>query len=444
LLRPSFFARTTASLPERVRHNGAPQRTALNGFNWAVCGNLAYAFSQCGILVALARVGSPKLVGQYALALAVTGPVVMLGNLQLRAILASDANRNYPFSTYWQLRFLTAPLVWIVVAAIALCGGYGMETAIVIVVAGGAKSIETLSDLCYGASQRNNRLDLVGKSLIIKAVLSVMVMGALTWATQSAAVGIAGLGAMWLALLLAYDLPNIRSADELATATWKFSRPFNWAHQRQLIVVGLPLGFSIALLSLTVAIPNILVERYLGEREVGIYAAFSSLAWAGIPVINALGQTAMPKLGEFYVAQDRRRLRRVVAWLAALGAALGVAGLIASQLVGARIAALVYGAEYARHTDVLAWLLAAAAALFATRFVGDALTAMRCTKIQVTSQAIVALVVAIGGVAVLPHSGLAGMAMVLTLAFVLRGAILSACFYWETRRIEPRSESYCR
>jgi O-antigen/teichoic acid export membrane protein len=408
-----------------------------HGFQWATIGNLVYAFSQFAILIILAQVGTPRHVGQYALALAVASPVVLFSNLQLRAILASDATRRHHFSEYWRLRMLTAPFACAVVAIIAFCGSFGFDTAVVIAIAAAAKSIETFSDLCYGACQRNQRLDLVGKSLVMKGIASVLALGVLTWATQSVAIGVAGIGAVWLGLLLGYDLPHVRRGD--AAVGWP-NRPEDsggWITQKQLIALGLPLGISISLLSLSVALPSILVERYLGEHEVGIFAAFSGLAWAGIPLINAIGQTALPKLGEFYCRQDRHRLRRVVAALAVAGAGLGIAGIVAAQFAGSSIVTLVYGSEYAKRADVLMWLLAAAAALFAARFIGDALTAMRCNKIQLTSQAFVALVVLVGGWAVLPQAGLAGMAQVLTAAFAMRVVILAACFSVESGKLNP-------
>src|SRR3982750_880645 len=51
-------------------------------------GNLVYAGCQWGVLVALAKLGNPQVVGVYALALAITSPVMLLSNLQLREVQA--------------------------------------------------------------------------------------------------------------------------------------------------------------------------------------------------------------------------------------------------------------------------------------------------------------------------------------------------------------------
>src|ERR1044072_4016691 len=73
--------------PSSSRRHSLSLRT---NFSWTLAGNLIYSGCQWGVLIVLARLGSPEQVGQFALALAVTAPVIMLSNLQLRGVLATD------------------------------------------------------------------------------------------------------------------------------------------------------------------------------------------------------------------------------------------------------------------------------------------------------------------------------------------------------------------
>jgi len=66
---------------------------------WSAVGNVTYAATQWGMLIILAKLGTPEMVGQYALGLAVTGPVFMLANLQLRVIQATDTRESHTFGT---------------------------------------------------------------------------------------------------------------------------------------------------------------------------------------------------------------------------------------------------------------------------------------------------------------------------------------------------------
>src|SRR5947209_14419504 len=92
---------------------GAPPRAALSlraNFSWTFIGNIVYAGCQWAMLVVLAKLGSPELVGRFALGFAVTAPVVMLTNLQLRGVQATDARQEHRFGEYLALRLVAAPL----------------------------------------------------------------------------------------------------------------------------------------------------------------------------------------------------------------------------------------------------------------------------------------------------------------------------------------------
>ena len=411
---------------------GARRTNVWRGFGWAFCGNMIYSACHWGMFILLAQLGTPEMVGQFALAIAIAGPVLFVSNLQLRAIQASDAGWEHQFADYWCLRLLTAPVALAIIAAIAFLGGYSFEVTAVILAMGAAKVIESLSDLCFGAIQRSDRLDLVGKSLCIKGPATLLLMGLLVWSTQSVALGIGGTMLAWLGMFVCFDFSNVRSLMRTESHTDSAAPRFDWSHQRKLIALGLPMGVSMGLMSLTIGLPNILVERLIGERELGVFAALGSLTWAGLPLINSMGQAAMPRLGQLFVAQQRRQLRRVVLCLAALGGLFGAVGVGTVWLAGEWIVAPVYGEQYARHIDVLFWLMIAASALYAVRFLADALTAMRCVRIHLVVQGVAASIVLVGGILAAPRYGMVGMAQVLLLALLVRGAILLACFWWRT------------
>src|SRR5208283_4635069 len=136
-----------------------------------------------GILMVLAKLGSPEWVGQFALGLALTAPVIMLTNLQLRVIQATDARREYRFGHYLALRLVTTALSLFVIAGIAC--GYRLGTALVILAVGLAKAFASLSDVVYGLLQAHERMDRIALSMMIKGQLSLAALGATVFFTGS-------------------------------------------------------------------------------------------------------------------------------------------------------------------------------------------------------------------------------------------------------------------
>ncbi|MCY7273611.1 MAG: lipopolysaccharide biosynthesis protein, partial [Phormidesmis sp. CAN_BIN44] len=135
--------------PLTLRHN----------FSWTFLGNVVYAGCQWAMLVVLAKLGTPEMVGQFTLGLAVTAPMMLLCNLQLRAIQATDTQRQYQFSDYFSLRLVTTTLALVMIVGVVLLGGYRGDTAWIILTIGIAKAIESISDVFYGFLQQQERMD---------------------------------------------------------------------------------------------------------------------------------------------------------------------------------------------------------------------------------------------------------------------------------------------
>src|ERR1700686_1219117 len=76
------------------------------GFSWSFVGWVGYAGCQWLMLSVMAKFGNPTVVGQFAFALALSAPMFMFTNLNLRVVQSTDALSEYTFSDYATLRLL--------------------------------------------------------------------------------------------------------------------------------------------------------------------------------------------------------------------------------------------------------------------------------------------------------------------------------------------------
>ena len=139
-------------------------------FSWTFVGNVFYAGCQWGMLALLTKLVSPEMVGQFALGLAITAPVMLFASLQLRTVQATDARREYLFGDYLGLQLITTALALLVIVAVVLLAGYHWEAALVILAVGMAKAFESISDVFYGLLQQHERMDRIAKSKMIKGL----------------------------------------------------------------------------------------------------------------------------------------------------------------------------------------------------------------------------------------------------------------------------------
>jgi len=410
------------SLPgELPRSKALPSRSLRSNFAWALVGNLVYAGSQWGMLIVLAKLGSPEMVGCFALGLAVSAPVVMFTNLQLRAVQATDAKGQYHFRDYLSLRLATSAFGLCVIAGIAALGGYRSEAALVILIIGFAKGVESVSDSIHGLLQKNERLDLIAISTMIKGLLSLLAIWSLVYLTKSIVWGTIGLLAARSLVLLSYDAGNARRVLRLTPGQDRDKDKGLLARLpalRELAWLALPLGLVSLLDSLNVNVPRYLIEQRLGEAALGYFAAMTYIMVAGNMLVGALTHSASPRLARYHVA-DPPAFRRLLWRLLGFGAALGGAGLLLAVLLGRPLLTLIYRPDYAEHADVFVWVMAASGIGYIVRFLICGMTASRRIKAQAPLYAGTLLVTAVSSWLLIPRYGLLGAAWALCAAMTV-------------------------
>jgi O-antigen/teichoic acid export membrane protein len=389
--------------------------TLRRNFSWTFIGNAIYAACQWGMLVVLAKLGSPEMVGQFTLGLAVTAPVIMFTNLQLRVVQATDARKEYLFSDYLGLRLLGTGLGLVAIALITFLSGYRLETSLVILLIGLAKAFESISDVFYGLIQQQERMDRIAVSLMIKGPLSLLFLGIGVYLSGNVVWGVVGLVFAWAVVLVTYDIRNgVLMLNHFPQPRWHLKT------LKKLVWLCLPLGLVMMLISLNTNIPRYFIEQYLGERELGIFAAIAYLMVAGNMVVFALGESASPRLAKYYAAGDSIAFRTLLFKLVGLASILGGAGVLVAIVVGREILTLLYQPEYGQHKNLFVWLMVAAAIGYMSSFLGYGMTAARYFRIQMPLFVLVASISGVACLWLLPKQGLLGAAIALIIAAIVQ------------------------
>ncbi|GAB4566798.1 MAG: hypothetical protein Tsb0020_18850 [Haliangiales bacterium] len=413
--------------------------------SWAFIGHAVYAASQWLILVVLARLGDPTMVGQFGLGLALAAPAFMLCNLQLRVAVATDVRDTYGFGDYLGLRLLTTAAALATIAVIALGADYRPETAAVLLLVGVSKAVEAICDLCYGWFQKHERMALWARSLILRGGLGLAAVGATLTAGAPITAAVVALAGVWLAVLAAHDVPAalrlLRAADapDAAGRADRAASPIirlDRARMSALVRLSWPLGLSMLFVSLTHNIPRYLVEHQLGEAGLGIFVAMAYVPLAGDVVVRALGQAATPRLAKHYAdsqgedpAAGLASFDRLLGRLLLLGLGFGVGGVVVALFAGELVLALLFGPTYAAHADVFLWVMVGGGLLYLGSLLGYGVAATRAFERFTGPYAAVAAVSLVAAATLVPRFGLAGAAWALCAVGVATAAAPLAILY---------------
>lgn len=382
---------------------------------WTSGGTVVYAACTWATLSAIAKLGSAEMVGEFALALAVATPVLMLAQMNLRAVLATDARGEYHFHDYRRLRVNASVLALLVLAGIAWAG-YGTRTAGLIFLVGLGLAVEGVSDIYYGLMQRHERMDRITLSLLLRAPLGLAAMVAGISLGQSVMWGALGLFAVRLVVLLAYDASR-GSRDFLAAEAPELGGgASSWSQQWAIFAVALPLGSVMVLNSLCGNLPRYFIEHHLGTHELGIFSAAASLISIGSTLINTVGQSVTPRLAKLFAWEGRGAFASFSFRLVGFGVLLAACAVACAATIGRPVLSLMFRPEYGEHVPLLVALMAAGGIGYVSSLLGFAVTAARSFRPQMPLFAVVTVVTLVASAALIPSRGLDGAAMVLAIS----------------------------
>jgi O-antigen/teichoic acid export membrane protein len=270
--------------------------------------------------------------------------------------------------------------------------------------------------------------------------LSLLLLGIGVSLTGSVVGGAIGLAIAWGLVLFGWEIRNGRlilknssqgrEGEDLLVADAEPANSQNPLYPRwerktlgKLVWLALPLGFVMMLISLNTNIPRYFIERYLGERELGIFAAMSYLMVVGQMVVSALAESASPRLAKYYAAGNSTAFGTLMLKLVGVGLMLGAGGVFVAVVAGRPILTLLYKPEYADRADLFLWLMVAAGILYVAAFLGYGITAARYFRVQMPLFVLVTGSSAFACFWLIPTQGVLGAAIALIV-----GAIVQVVF----------------
>jgi len=411
-------------------------------FTWTFFGTIVQSGCNWAMILVIAKFGTPRMVGQYAIGQAVTAPIIVFTQLQLRGVLISDSGQSYRFGDYLGLRMITITLAMAAIAAISLGGGYG-ETAVVILAMGAFSSVEALSDIIYGLMQKNEQMRLVALSMAFRGPLWLATMAAAVYLTRGLLWGVIGLSFISVFVLVLFDIPN---GARLLSETAAGGQPGDptpapsLRRYARLAWLALPIGLTVLVNSLSGNMSRYYIEENVGEYGLGIFAAVASLLGIVRTVTGALAQSVFPRLARLYAGGHRAGFISLLWKFVGISALVGAVPLAACVVAGEGILSLLFKPEYARAVDVLVWLMASGVQDSIISSLGVTLTAARYFRLQVPLSIVVLLTAALTSHLLIPSGGLRGAAISVfatsscqLLCYLIATYYLIHKFVWGTR-----------
>lgn len=407
-------------------------------FAWNFVGNSLYNLAQWLLVVALAHLADPTVVGQFSLSLAITAPVFLAIGMNLRNSQATDAARRFQLHEYLTLRHILNAAAVVASVTIGQFLGLQHSATLVILAISGAKAVEALSQTYYGYFQQRQRLDLVSRSMLLRSVSGPALFLGAFHVSGELWVGALGLGAGWLLVQFVHDRRHaLRHYRAESGQTSLALRPLNWRRLAKLAQRSAPLGVDAGLSSLSLNVPRYAVQSVLGASQLGVFASIAYLGQTVSMITSSMQAVILPRLAVLHHEGKRKGFIRLLTRLALFGLTITGTCVVGAAILGRQVLELLLPADYVR-PDLLIALMVGAGLNTLQRSLCKGIEAAQRFRSYVAVDAITMAAVAAFAWPMTSQWGLLGAAWSLTAGFIV-GCLAAAAVLARVVRIMPPS-----
>ena len=326
------------------------------GFSWNLVGTTVYNLVQWLLVVVLARLATSDVVGKFALMLAICAPVFLTLGLNLRVAYATDAAREWRLAEYLRLRVIMSAVAVVFSAVLGVAFGLRGLDLLALGWVAVAKAVEARGQTMYGYMQLRERLDMVAKSLLLRATLGPILFVAGLLAGNELWIACLGLAVgWWLAQILWDRVQTARLVTddtvERGRVEWSGSRL--WGLGRRTAPLGLDAGVS----SLTINTPRYTLQVLEGAATLGRFVALAYLAQTIGMVTGTLADGVVTRLAHYRNQGRRRAFIRLLVKLSAFGFAVGMIVILLGLVLGEWGIRFLLGDEYVDQPLLIALLV---------------------------------------------------------------------------------------
>ena len=342
---------------------------------WNMIGTTANAFNSLFFMIIVTRINGLKDSGIFTLAFSLACLFCFIGNYEGRVFQVTDVKQDFSNKEYVVHRISSCILMMVTVLIYCLIMKYDAYKMSVTFALCFMKCCEVFSDVFYGVLQKNDNLELVGKSLFFKSIASILVFVVLDMVTKNLLLSCVGLDLIWLVVLFLYDIPKTKN---LIQNEEKISL-------MNIIKLYKDGFFSFSILFLAVYLVN--AQKYALDGIVveSLQAVFGIVLMPATIISLAcqyLLQPILNTVANLYALGQKKEFNILIFKSSLLVLVFGLVCIIGAYLFGIPVLNILYGVNISDYKLCLILIIVGAIFYSLSTLVSAALTTIRHTFVQ--------------------------------------------------------------
>lgn len=253
---------------------------------------------------------------------------------------------------------------------------YSIHKNIVFVILVLYKALDAFCDVLYGVLQKNERLDLVGKSFLIKSILSVVSFVIIDLITKDIAIASLSMLIVCILITIFYDYKNVHEFI-------KIKDKINNENVKKIFKSG----FLVFIISfITVFIVNIqkyVIDQYLIDDLQAIFGIIIMPATIISLFCQFVVHPILTRINKLCKEKKNKEILNLIHKMILLVVGFGLLCMLAAYIVGIPVLELIYNVDLANYKIDLIIVLLASTISVSAGLISPFLIAMRKNLIQV-------------------------------------------------------------
>ena len=353
---------------------------------WNLCGTAVNALTSLFYMIVVTRLNGLETAGVFSFAFSNACVLVVIGLYMGRTYQIGDIIHSN--KVFIRSRQITCVLMLFAAIVMGWIGQYSDEKMIVFLLWIVFKMLEAYADVLYGIMQKKDHLDYVGKSLVLKASLSMIVFVILDYWFKNIIIASSGVVITAFMVLVSYDFRHYDKAEVK-------SEGFAWGDCFFILKDGF---FVFAITLLTTYLINAskyAINSWGSDSEQAVYGILIMPATAMILVGQNIIQPFLLKVRLLYSEKKVVLLRKTIITMCLVVGTIGIVGIACAGTIGIPVLEIIYGVALSKYRLELMIVMLGATCYGCVIILTNILTLMHKNKMQLICFMLISVAVTI-------------------------------------------------
>lgn len=326
--------------------------TSKQKYIWYTLGSGSLAFSTMFITIMVSHILGEYMGGYFSIGISLAQWFSTIANFEIRTFQVTDVKKEYSFFDYFLLRMVLCIITFGISGLYVLFQTYSAQKSMIIFLLCVYKLLEAAADVYEGEFQKMDRIDLSGKSMFFRVVISILVLSGALFLTHNS---ILSLILMCLFTMLVIYLINIKLL--YLFGTYKFESTFKQV--KGIFFQCLPLAIATFLNTYIINSSKFMIDQYMDDR----YQLYYTAIFMPNLVINLFSgiifKPMQIKMAKYFLDNEYKSFARVILHVLSFIMGFTIVCMAGAYVAGLPVLSIVYKVNLEGYRQALLILLGA-------------------------------------------------------------------------------------